>query len=256
LNRLMNQKPCSLSMPKILGIVSRRILVNYSLDAETAQKLIPAIFRPKLVKGRAVIGICLIRLTHIRPFFVPKGLGVTSENVAHRIAVEWDVNGSIHEGVYIFRRDSNSLLKVMMGGRFFPGIHQSARFSVDENEDHFHISILSDDKKVEIEVDGTACHALPKGSVFESLEEASSFFENGSLGYSPTGTPGEYQGMELQTREWNLEPMKISKVYSSFFSDEERFPKGSIRFDSALLMRNVEHEWHNRGALCINDCGV
>jgi len=35
----------------------------------------------------------------------------------------------------------------------------------------------------------------------------------------------------------------IESVRSSFFDDTNRFPKGSIHFDCALLMRNVAHEW-------------
>jgi hypothetical protein len=30
---------------------------------------------------------------------------------------------------------------------------------------------------------------------------------------------------------------------SSFFDDRNRFPAGSIEFDSALLMRGIKHEW-------------
>jgi len=37
----------------------------------------------------------------------------------------------------------------------------------------------------------------------------------------------------------------VIKVYSSYFSDVARFPKGSIEFDNALIMRNVAHEWHS-----------
>ena len=37
---------------------------------------------------------------------------------------------------------------------------------------------------------------------------------------------------------------------SNFFEDELLFPKGSIRFDCALLMRGIEHEWHGKSDLC------
>ena len=36
----------------------------------------------------------------------------------------------------------------------------------------------------------------------------------------------------------------IEKVYSSYFADEKRFPKGSVEFDHTLIMRNIAHEWH------------
>ena len=41
-------------------------------------------------------GICLIRLQQIRPWFVPGccGIGISSENAAHRMAVEWDESGA------------------------------------------------------------------------------------------------------------------------------------------------------------------
>jgi hypothetical protein len=31
---------------------------------------------------------------------------------------------------------------------------------------------------------------------------------------------------------------------SSFFEDEKRFPRGSVQFDHALIMRDIPHEWH------------
>ena len=37
---------------------------------------------------------------------------------------------------------------------------------------------------------------------------------------------------------------------SSVFEDESLFPRGSTEFDSALLMRGIEHEWHGRDDLC------
>jgi hypothetical protein len=34
-------------------------------------------------------------------------------------------------------------------------------------------------------------------------------------------------------------------MYSSYFSDEQKFPTSSIEFDHALIMKNVAHEWHS-----------
>jgi hypothetical protein len=47
--------------------------------------------------------------------------------------------------------------------------------------------------------------------------------------------------------------LKVTSVYSSFFSDKSIFPKGSIAFDNALLMRGIEHEWE--GVSPISHCG-
>jgi len=40
-----------------------------------------------------------------------------------------------------------------------------------------------------------------------------------------------------------MTPLAVSNVHSSFFEDEQRFPKGTIQFDNALLMTKVVHSW-------------
>jgi hypothetical protein len=44
--------------------------------------------------------------------------------------------------------------------------------------------------------------------------------------------------------DWRIRALSVSDVQSSFFSDRERFPEGSIEFDHALVMRDIRHEWH------------
>jgi len=118
-------------LPKIQGVIRRRILVNYRVDPQVIQRLLPDKFQPKLHAGCAIAGICLIRLEQIRPRGWPAFLGVSSENVAHRIAVRWEGD---HEGVFIPRRDTNSTLNHLAGGRLFPGEHNSADFNVSSSE--------------------------------------------------------------------------------------------------------------------------
>jgi hypothetical protein len=62
-------------------------------------------------------GICVIRLTNLRPAGFPSGIGLTTENAAHRIAVEWDEPEGPCRGVFIPRRDTDSRLTVVLGGR-------------------------------------------------------------------------------------------------------------------------------------------
>src|SRR4051812_3878025 len=112
-----------MQIPVIRGIIDRRILVNYRVDPDVLTKILPAPFRPKLVNGAGMAGVCLIRLTKIRPRFLPSFLGISSENAAHRIAVEWDHDSKIKQGVFIPRRDTSSWPNTLVGGRLFPGIH-------------------------------------------------------------------------------------------------------------------------------------
>lgn len=238
-------------LPVIQGVIRRRILANFRIDPEIMQREIPARFRPKLQKGWAVAGICLIRLEHIRPKALPEIIGLNSENAAHRVAVVWDDAGAPREGVFISRRDSNSSIAQMVGGRIFPGEHHAARFSVSDSATELNLALKSDDGEVKVEIAGKVVANLPPTSIFSNLEEASSFFEGGSVGYSVTGDPGRLDGLELQTNQWRVEPFEVSNVYSSYFSDEAKFPKGSVSFDHALIMRNVQHEWHSADDLYV-----
>ena len=235
--------------PVVAGWIDRRVLVNYRVAPDALDGILPAPFRPKLVRGHAVAGICLIRLREVRPRGLPALVGVGSENAAHRIAVEWDGEDGVCEGVYVPRRDTSSGLNVLAGGRLFPGVHRRARFEVREWDGGLSVAVRSRDGATRIAVRGRVSHALPPGSVFASRWEASDFFQHGALGYSPRRDLGGFEGMELRTQNWSVEPLDVDLVESSFFDDRARFPEGSIAFDCALLMRDLAHEWHARPQL-------
>ncbi len=232
-------------LPAIQGVIRRRILVNFRVDPGVMQAQLPPRFRPKLHEGHAMAGICLIRLEAVRPRLVPQFLGLSSENAAHRIAVRWSVEGEEKEGVFIPRRDTGSAMNYMAGGRLFPGEHHRARFAVRDGSGSIELVMHSNDREVSVRIRGRVGGELPSSSCFSSLPEASSFFEPGSLGYSVTSEAGRLDGIELRTHGWRVEPLQVDEVHSSYFADETRFPKGSVEFDCALVMRNLGHEWHS-----------
>jgi hypothetical protein len=237
-------------IPTVHGWMDRRILANFQVDPVVLANVLPEPFRPKLVNGVGIAGICLIRLKHIKPRYLTGEFGLGSENAAHRIAVEWSVDGQSRQGVYIPRRDSSSHLSTLLGGRLFSGVHHHAQFDVVEGDGRYHVALDSDDALTHVCVDGRISSSLPVDSTFRSLSEASRFFEAGSLGYSATARRGEYDGLELHSHQWKVEPLAVEKIESSFFENARQFPKGSIRFDCALIMRGIEHEWHGKETLC------
>ena len=238
-----------MKLPVIAGVINRRILVNYRVDPDVLARSLPAPFRPKLVRGVGLAGICLIRLRGVRPRGLPAWMGISSENAAHRTAVEWDVDGQTREGVFVRRRDTDSRLNALAGGRVFPGVHHHGRFDVAENAEQLRVAYDSDDGAVSMAVGARVTDRLPVASVFASLDEASAFFQAGSLGYSATREDGCFQGLELHCTVWRMTPLAILSVRSSFFAERAIFPPGSVEVDSAFLMRHVEHEWHARADL-------
>lgn len=233
-------------VPVIRGVIERRILINFRVEPTALGGVLPQPLRPKLVGGQGVAGICLIRLRDIRPRWLPRGLGISSENAAHRIAVAW---GGDHEGVFVPRRDTSSRINNLVGGRLFPGVHHLSRFVVREDHPRYSIGISGATGAPILDVQARVASAIPAGSVFATLAEASSFFRAGSLGLSPSRHPGVLDSLELRAPSWTLEPLSVEGVSSSFFEDRSTFPSASVELDSAFLMRHVDHEWHGHPPL-------
>jgi hypothetical protein len=229
--------------PVLAARIERRLLVNYRVDPDRAQHMIPERFRPVIVAGHAVAGVCLIRLGDVRLPGLPRFVGLRSENAAHRIAVEWDDDGGTHTGVYIPRRDSGALANVFLGGRVFPGVHHYAHFDVHETATDLDIAFRAHDGAVAVDASVAVSNDLAGSELFPSLADASAFFEHGCVGMSATRDGDRADAVELCTSAWKVEPVTVKSVHSSLFDDPARFPAGTATLDCALLMRNVPVAW-------------
>ena len=235
-----------MKIPAITGLIKRRILLNYRVEPDVVQAIMPSMFRPKLVRGYAIAGICLIRLEAIRPKGLPALLGVSSENSAHRIAVEWEDASGSREGVFVPRRDTDSRLNALAGGRIFPGVHHLSRFDVSDEGGRISLKVSAANHAMPlVDLKVSESEQFQKGSVFESLEESSRFFENGCVGYSSRPNSCILDGLLLKVPEWNVLPLSVEHVSSAYLDDHSLFPPDSIEFDHALLMRDILHEWHS-----------
>lgn len=230
-------------MTALTGLIRRRILLNYRVDPGALAAMLPAPFRPKLQRGHGIAGVCLIRLEALRPRGLPSFLGFSSENAAHRAAVEWEEGGERREGVYVFRRDTGSSLARLAGGSLFPVVQNPARFDVAWDGERLDLSMASEDGAVRVRLKGRTAGALPAGSCFGSLEEASAFFAAGSLGFAPAPDGRGVRAIRLRTPVWKVDPFGVEEAASSWIEDPARFPPGSAALDHALCMRDIPSEW-------------
>jgi uncharacterized protein YqjF (DUF2071 family) len=232
-----------MKLPRVDGRIARRILVNFRIEPGVARRLIPRVFDLTMVDGAAMAGVCLIRLERLRPVHLPGVAGLASDNVAYRFAVTWQDGGMTRDGVYIPRRDTSSALQARLGGRIFPGEYGRASVRADERGGEIAIDVdtLAHDGDVHLRAHEAA--ALPSGSVFASLDDASAFLQRGAAGYSATRAGNRLDGLLLTTHGWSVRPLSVDSIESSFFDDTGRFPPGSVIFDNALIMRNLAHDW-------------
>ncbi len=95
--------------------------------------------------------------------------------------------------------------------------------------------------------------AFPTDSVFSSLQESSSFFEAGCIGYSSRPDSSRLDGLLLKAGRWEVSPLRVERVRSAYYENRSIFPEGSIQFDHALLMRDIPHEWHAEPEIAAGD---
>ncbi len=229
--------------PTLEGVIARRVLLNWWIEPEIAWRLVPRPFEPALVNGVAVGGVCLIRLEQMRPAGMPAALGIASENMAHRIAVRYREAGEWRDAVYIWRRDTGSLINTLLGGRAFPGVHYDAEFQVAEEEDALHFTVFSRDGSADLRLRARTGAPWKWSLLFPRLADASRFFERGSRGFSCRLDGGGVEGVELREQHWEMSPLAVEELQSAFFDDAERFPRSSCGFDSAVIMRSIAHTW-------------
>ncbi|EXG81960.1 hypothetical protein [Cryptosporangium arvum] len=221
--------------------IDQRVLVNVRVDPDAAARLLPAPFRPRLVGGAAVAGICLLWLEAVRPAGLPARAGLRSANAAHRIAVEWDEGPEPGHGVFIPRsRHTDSAVTALAGGRLFPGVHEQARIRRTAAPDRVDVHLPG---PIEVTLTGPVADRLPPGSLFADVDAATAFFARDSTGWSAGRHPGTLDGVELLAERFELVPLDVTSMSSTFFADPERFPVGSAHFDSALLMRPTPARW-------------
>jgi hypothetical protein len=235
-------------LPTLRGVLDRRILVNYRVDPEYMHKCLPPPFRPKIVNGYGVAGICLIRMNRIGPRILPFALVGSSENGALRFAVEWEHDGKSFQGVYIPARYTTSRLAAFAGTRLFPGKHYLADLRAEETPGRFRIQL--DSPHLKMTVAAHEAEAFSGSKVFASLDEASAFFQGGAHGFSEARRAGKFDGVELRIFDWKVAPLVVDELTCDYFNDLKRFPQGTAEFDNALLMRGLHNEFHGLPSFC------
>jgi len=179
---------------------------------------------------------------------MPRSLGLTTENVAHRFAVEWEGRDGLEVGVYVPQRHTDSRVSSLLGGRAFPGDYQLATFHTADTDAEFHIDVTGPDRRMALSVDAAPIEDL-RSELFDSVPGAMDFFRRGSLGFSPSRRGEKLDGVRLHADTWTADPVRIRTMHSTVFDNEDVFPRGSCTLDSGLVMRNLPVVWRSEGSL-------
>lgn len=126
------------------------------------------------------------------------------------------------------------------GAERFDGAVQfgrSVQFDRSETGDRIRLSMTAPNASVRADVRvGTGWTSTPFGTV----EDASAFFRNGAVGWSPSRDGRRLEGLRLDPTAWAVQPGEALNVESSFF---DALPAGSATLDCVLVMRNMPITW-------------
>jgi uncharacterized protein YqjF (DUF2071 family) len=236
-------------LPTLEGVIARRTLLNFWVDPEVLRPLVPAPLELDLRDGMGVAGICLIRLEHLRPRHTPSAVGLSSENMAHRVAIKYPSDEGMEPGVFIWRRETDRALVSALGGRAFPGVHGRADFDISEQGQQIHYRVRSKDDRADVDLTVREVDEWNDSRLFPAFDDVRTFFARGDAGFSCTLDGHHMEGMRLETLEWNMVPLEVDTVRSTFYDDSDRFPPGSIGLDGAVLMRGVPHRRHELSSI-------
>lgn len=231
-------------MPILKGMIARRVLLNFRADPEVAARLVPPPLKVVTQNGSAIVGVCLIRLEQLRPRGSPVWMGLSSENMAHRIAVSYPTSEGRRNGVFIWRRETDQRIVACLGGRAFPGVHRRAAFRVAEENDALAMTIRTERSEADVSFRAAFASSWRPTPAFPTFEDANHFLREGSCGFSCGLRSQRLEGMVLRTLRWEMRPLEVGEVRAAFYENPSRFPNSSVAFDCALLMQNIPHEWH------------
>jgi hypothetical protein len=164
------------------GTITSRLLVNATVDPDEAAARLPLGLRPHVTPDGTVVGCCLLDIADIRPAGFATATGRHLRAAAHRMSVEWETRaGDTITGVYVLVRHTDSRLAVLLGGRWFPGIHQRAVLEFSTNGRHETRSVRPVDGDLAIDVTAS----IPRTVHDPALGEVASACLDADVALSP-----------------------------------------------------------------------
>lgn len=233
----------------VRGTIRRRLLVNAVVDPDEAARRLPHGLRPHVIEHGTVVGCCLLEIKAIRPAGVPAVVGQRLRAAAHRISVEWeDESGATVTGVYVPVRHTDSRLAAVLGGRWFPGVHDRARIEVPASDF---------DLRWQIEPFDAAGVGVRAAVSLRSADEVGAMCDQvgatclgASVGLSPD-RHGRLEAARMEPTHRDAQAVIIEELESGFVDSFT-----TARLSTSYLMFDADVTWTRAAAPSLTSPGV
>ncbi len=224
-------------MTTLQSHIVRRLLVNFRTDPGLVAAQLPDRLIADEVGGFAMVGICAISLRSIRPPGVPTRVGLSTDNVAQRIAVRDADTGE--RGVYVARRDTSSRIAASLAATIFPARLGHSQVTVIDDVERVNLVSRPNRPGAELDLVVSAADGLGADSVFDGVDTAANWLRDAAVGWTFEGD--RVERVTLDTGRWPVTPLRIEHVRSQWHHDRFR---ASLEFDHALIVRDLHARWH------------
>ncbi len=240
----------AMRMPAVHDRQGRRILILYRFSPELAGSCLRPGYEARQFKGYALGGIALVRRHGVRSPLIPARI-ISSENALHFVDAVQTVRQRAEARAMIMRHDTSSRLHAWIGGRGrWQCPHYHARFRVVESPESIDICGDSDDRQMHVAVQARLTRGMRRESMFRSTDQVLRLLQNELRGL---GLIHRDRGGSAEPRlalRCEVIPLRVDRLESSFFGDSTWFPRGTVEFDSAYWLRDVELVWSDARAAC------
>ncbi len=104
---------------RYIGELHHVRLINFSVEKEEVLPLLPAGIQPRDYKGRALISMVNVKLSSMRPDFLPKSLGFNYQHIGFRLLIDDAAySQGQQKGIYFIKSFTENAL-VALGGKLF-----------------------------------------------------------------------------------------------------------------------------------------
>lgn len=225
-------------LPAMDATIERRIFVTYRADPDAVRPLVPERYDLRLTDGWAIGGVCLLRLGNTRPRHMPRWVGVSSENAAHRISI---VGPDGEPAIWSPRRDTDSHLTARLGRTLYPSAPGTARFDIGQDDERFNVQAVDADGHTVASIDATRTDALATTSVFADVAALDDYYRSTRHGYSPTSDPESDGCITVDFEQGEITPLAVRRSHSTVF--DPLVAAGSAALDHVVLMRQLSSTW-------------
>jgi hypothetical protein len=201
------------------------------------------------MEGEAIFGLCWIRLESVRLSGWPRWSGLSMDNLAHRIAVEWTEAGQVRTGVYIFRRETSLGLAAWSSGRVVPGAMRLAMFNSEESPDTWNLELRTPRSEADVDLAARISDGVSSDSVFGSMEGLQSFLEAGAIGWSENRRGDRIEAVHMAMDRFRVRPLEVGRLHCRWF--DRQLANRRWHVDSAVLMEPTGVRWSEVGSFAV-----